>query len=181
MAKTLITWPHGSTDGEREAKRLQALYASGSVAKDGADLGSVPSGEYPMIIIVGHRSEIKNNSYEILESLGKGLKALGARYVVLAACSSGTAKSSGETLGDNELWEPAQVVANFSGATVAATSRGLYFTEVGESGAFGPNSDFGIGIKEPDSTKQLNSEGSLWKYFTKKDEVDDLADALKRI
>jgi hypothetical protein len=172
MSKTLITWPHGSTDGEREARNLQKLYPTVSDVIDGKDLGGVTSTAYQMLIVVGHREEIKPKA--TLEALGKCVKKLGAKYVVMANCESGTAEHHG-TLGDNELWEPAQVVANYTDAEVAATARELLFTEVGKGTAFQSSSQHGITTKEP------SPSAVLWKYFKKKDEVDDLADALSKL
>jgi hypothetical protein len=165
MAKTLITWPHGSTDGEREAKRLQALYPAVSEWVDGSALGNVTSKEFSLLIVVGHRDEIKG--VEILKSLAQCVTRLGIQRVVMANCESAVTKSGGTLSGENELWAPAQRLANDTNARVLATKRDLLFDEVGKGTAFARG--------ELDGISPINPSGSdLWKEFAKQDGVDEI-------
>lgn len=174
MAKTLITWPSGSTDGEREAKRLQALYSTVSNWVDGSRLGEAPSTGFSLLIVVGHREEIE--PLDTLKGLAACIKKIGIKRVVMANCNSGQAKTGGSTLSDfNELWEPAQRIANDTGAEVAATTRVLLFTEVGQGTGFKADSTDGITFKNPDSG------AALWKVFKKQSDEDELAAGLKRL
>jgi hypothetical protein len=171
MAKTLITWPGGSTDGEREAKALQALYPDVSHWVDGAALGNVTGTDYRMLIVVGHREEIE--ALAVLNALIACVKKLGATHVVMANCNSGQTKTGGTLSDFNELWSPAQRVANDTGAAVAATTRVLLFTEVGKGTAFGEG-DSGITPINPDGE-------TLWKEFRKQDPVDEITEGISHL
>jgi hypothetical protein len=165
MAKTLITWPSGSADGEREAKRLQALYPSVSNWVDGSALGNVTSKEFSLLIVVGHRDEIK--ALQTLEALAHHITRLGVPRVVMANCESAVTQSGGTLSDTNEMWSPAQRLANKTGARVKATNRDLLFDEVGKSTAFAGGGTDGI--------SPINPSGSdLWKEFAKQDGVDEI-------
>lgn len=171
MAKTLITWPNGSTDGEREAKALQALYPTVSHWVDGSALGTVSGTDYRMLIVVGHREEIE--AQPVLKALAECIKALGATHVVMANCNSGQTKTGGTLSDFNELWSPAQRVANATGAAVAATTRVLLFTEVGKGTAFGQGDD-GITPINPDGE-------TLWKEFRKQSDIDEITEGMSNL
>lgn len=173
MAKALITWPPGSTDGEREGKNLRELYKTTSEWVQGANLGDVTAREFSILIVVGHREEIEATG--VLKSLAACVTKLGIKWVVMANCNSGMVRSGGSALSDfNELWAPAQRLANDTGAKVAATKRVLTFDEVGKSQAFKSSVAHGI---EP-----ANPSGSdLWAEFSKQDPVDEITDGLSRV
>lgn len=174
MAKTLITWPSGSTDGEREAKRLQALYSTVSTWVDGSGLGGVPAtAGFSLLIVVGHREEIEPTA--TLKGLGDCVKHLGIKLVVMANCNSGQTKSGGTLSDFNELWGPAQRVANYTGAEVAATTRVLLFDEVGKGYAFQGHDTHGITVKNPDTG------AALWKVFTKQSDIDEITEGVKNL
>jgi hypothetical protein len=173
MSKTLITWPPGSADGEREAKRLQALYPSRSNWVDGSDLGSVNSADFKMLIVVGHREEIQ--AIEVLKSLAACSAKVGAQYIIMANCNSGQTQKGGTLSDANELWSPAQRLANETGARVAATTRELLFTEVGQGTAFQASVEHGITTKEP------NTGATLWRYLSKQDPVDEITEGLSNL
>lgn len=165
MSKTLITWPHGSTDGEREGKRLQALYPGVSLWADGASLGGVTSKDISLLVVVGHRDEIKG--LDTLKALSQCVTHLGVHYVTMANCESAVAKSGGTLSDQNELWSPAQRLANDTGAAVLATTRDLLFDEVGKGLAFAGSSSHGLSPINP-------SGQTLWKEFRKQDPVDEI-------
>jgi hypothetical protein len=170
MAKALITWPIGSADGAREAKRLQALHSTASDCVDGGDLGKVTPKAYATLIVVGHRSEIA--TLTVLENLAVCVSKLGVAYLVLANCSSGTAKTEGALSDFNELWSPAQRLANATGVPVAATTRVLTFDEVGKGTKFGVHRDWGV---VPADEKN----GTLWTVFTKQKPIDELISGIQ--
>lgn len=164
MSKTLITWPPGSADGEREANRLHALYADVSDAIAGSHLPADNPGTYSTLIVVGHRSEIQ--AIDTLKSLARGVKSLGISRVVMANCNSAV-RTDGPPLGDNELWSPAQRLANASRAVVAATTRELGFAEVGESLAFARDAEHGIA-----------PVGDLWRQVDPQSDIDEITEGL---
>lgn len=175
MSKTLITWPHGSTDGEREAKRLQALYPSVSNWVDGSLLDGVTSKEFSLLIVVGHREEIE--AVPVLKALAGCVTKLGIKLVVMANCNSAQQRTGGTLSDFNELWAPGQRLANDTGAEVAATKRILLFDEVGQGGAgsaFKADATHGI--------TPVNPPGSdLWVSFKKQDPVDEITDGVSRL
>jgi hypothetical protein len=175
MSKTLITWPHGSTDGEREAKRLQALYPTASAWVDGSGLGGVTSKDFSLLIVVGHREEIESTT--VLKALADCVTKLGVRLVVMANCNSAQVRTGGTLSDFNELWAPGQRLANDTGAEVAATKRVLLFDEVGKAGtasAFSADSTHGIVPTNP-------AGSDLWMKFTKQDPVDEITDGISRL
>jgi hypothetical protein len=172
MSKTLITWPPGSVDGKREAGRLHALYPAVSKAVDGSVLGSETSKDFSLLVVVGHRAEIK--SVEVLKSLAQCINLLGIRYVVMANCESAVAKTGGTLSDTNELWAPAQRVANDTGAAVLATTRDLLFDEVGQGKAFAGSADRGLTPVNPPGA-------TLWKEFRKQDPVDEITEGVSHL
>jgi hypothetical protein len=166
MAKTLITWPQGSADGEREGKRLQALCPEASNWVDGASLGALTSKDFSLLIVVGHRDEIKG--LDTLKALTQCINSLGIRFVAMANCESALAESGGTLSDKNELWSPAQRLANDTGAAVLATVRELLFDEVGKGSVFAISSTHGLMPIDP-------SDAPLWKEFRKQDPVDQVA------
>src|SRR3954465_15823041 len=102
MSKTLIAWPLGSVDGEREARRLQALYATVSDCVDGSGLATYPAGQHSRLIVVGHREEIEK--LDTLKALVACVRSLGVTTVVMANCNSGQYKSGAALSDGNELW-----------------------------------------------------------------------------
>jgi hypothetical protein len=172
MAKTLITWPPGSVDGKREAERLHALYPAVSKAVDGAALGSETSKDFSLLVVVGHRDEIK--AVDVLKSLARCVNALGIRYVTLANCESAVAKTGGALSDTNEMWAPGQRVANDTGAAVLATTRDLLFDEVGQGRVFAGSVD-----RAP---TPINPSGeTLWKEFRKQDPVDEITEGVSHL
>jgi hypothetical protein len=168
---TVITWPAGSVDGEREARRLQQLYASVSTCLAGDELGRAPKG-YSLLIVVGHRDEIQG--VETLKALGACVKNLGIKLLVMANCNSAD-RASGGTLSDcNELWSPAQRLADDTGAEVAATTRELLFSEVGEGTAFKGDATHGIVPANPGGD-------ALWKVAKPKDGVEQITEGIKNL
>ncbi|HVI56320.1 MAG TPA: hypothetical protein VM621_14860 [Luteibacter sp.] len=172
MAKTLITWPHGSTDGEREAKRLQALYPAASNWVDGSSLAGVTSKDFSLLIVVGHREEIE--AVDTLKALAACVTQLGIKWVVMANCNSAQTRTGGTLSDFNELWAPGQRLANDTGARVAATKRVLLFDEVGKGTAFKADATHGIVPTNP-------SGSDLWKEFTKQDDVDEITEGVSRL
>jgi hypothetical protein len=175
MSKTLITWPHGSVDGEREAKRLQALYPSASGWVDGSDLGGITSKDFSLLIVVGHREEIEATS--VLKALAECVTKLGIKFVVMANCNSAQVRTGGTLSDFNELWARGQRLANDTGADVAATKRVLFFDEVGKAGAgsaFKADATHGIVPTNP-------AGSDLWVKFTKQDPVDEITDGVSRL
>jgi hypothetical protein len=172
MSKTLITWPPGSVDGKREAERLHAIYPAASKAVDGAVLGNETSKDFSLLVVVGHRSEIK--AVETLKSLATCINSLGIRYVALANCESAVAKTGGTLSDTNELWAPAQRLANDTGAAVLGTTRDLSFDEVGQGKAFGGTQDRGF--------TPINPTGeTLWKEFRKQEPVDEITEGVSHL
>lgn len=175
MSKTLITWPHGSVDGEREAKRLQALHPSASAWVDGSNLGGVTSKDFSLLIVVGHREEIEATT--VLKALADCVTKLGITLVVMANCNSGQVKTGGTLSDFNELWAPGQRLANDTGAEVAATKRVLLFDEVGQGGtgsAFKADATHGIVPTNPPGS-------DLWVKFTKQDPVDEITEGVSHL
>jgi len=172
MSKTLITWPPGSVDGKREAERLHALYPAVSKAVDGSVLGGETSKDFSLLVVVGHRDEIK--PVDILKSLAQCINSLGIRYVAMANCESAVAKTDGTLSDTNELWAPAQRVANATGAAVLATTRDLLFDEVGQGTAFMGHAD-----RAP---TPINPSGeTLWKEFRRQEGVEEITDGISHL
>ena len=94
--------------------------------------------------------------------------------VVMANCNSGQYKSGAALSDGNELWEPAQRVANDTNTEVAATLCVLLFDEVGKGYGFGPSDTDGISPINPDGK-------TLWKSFKKQDDVDEITDGIGRL
>ncbi len=170
MSKTLITWPHGSADGEREARKLHKLYEPVSHCVDGAALGGETSKDFGMLIVVGHRDEIE--AKDTLKALAGCVTSLGIHFVILANCHSGATKTGGTLSDHNELWSPAQRLANATGAAVLATTRVLTFDEVGQGYGF-TGDDHGITGINPS-----NNPSPLWREYRKQDDVDEITQGI---
>ncbi|WP_295973024.1 hypothetical protein [uncultured Xanthomonas sp.] len=170
---TLITWiPDSANDGEREAKRLNARFSAYSNVIDGRKLTSSALDGYMSLIVVGHRSELLKSG--VLGSLTTLVRGSQCPWVVLANCASGTATQQG-TLGDNELWEPAQKLANDLKIRVSGTTRALTFDEVGQGTAFA--------LARGEVLIRSNPPGTsgLWKDFHPQDGIEQITQGLRNL
>lgn len=142
MAKTLITWLHQSVDGERAARALHEAHAAVSSFVEPSALPTFDGEGHELLLAFGHRNEFERN--EALRPLTEGIAKLGIPYVALVHAES---------------WEPAQRVADDTGAAVLTSTRELTFN------------DLKLAFREGDhGVDPTNPEGQqLWKEYRKND------------
>jgi len=169
----LITWIPNSSDGMREAKKLNKLFDKYSVIKDPGKLSKADLGNYMSVIIIGHRGEFTANHNYYLESLAALATGSGCGWIVLANCSSAVAAKS-RTLEVNELWAPGQKLANRLKIKVSATKRDLGFDEVGKGLAFA--------LTLGEVLTRSNPPGSeLWHDFGPQTALEEITEGLSNI
>lgn len=162
---SLITWVPGSEDGRREARRLQRLFSAYSDIRAPGKISPGELGYYMNLIVVGHRSEISQQL--MVESLVRLVGGSGCPWLILANCHSGVAHREG-TLGNNELLDPAQALANRLRIRVSGTGRVLTFDEVGRGTAFA------LALGEILIRSNPPGGGELWRDFEPQSGLDQL-------
>jgi len=167
----VITWIPNSGDGMREARRLNARFRNYSVLRAPDKLTTSELSEYMSLIVVGHRGEFGDATQQSLANL---LHGSDCHWVVLANCSSGVATSVG-ALGDNELWSPAQRLANALRIKVSGTARALTFDEVGLGLAFA------LTLGEVLIRSNPPSAAHLWRDYEAQSEVDEVAEGISHL
>jgi hypothetical protein len=169
---TLLTWIPDSADGEREVRKLHARYAGYSTLVNSAQVTAADLDKHSLFVVVGHRSEITQTN--TFHSLAELVRQSTCQWVVLANCSTGVATRQ-ETLGDNELSSPGQILANRLRIRVSGTSRPLTFDEVGMGLAFTlVHGEFLIRANPPDGSK-------LWIDFEPQDAVMEIDEAIRNL
>jgi hypothetical protein len=172
---TLITWIPGSVDGKHEATRLHFRFRAYSNLKMPNELNKNELGNYPNLIVVGHRSEF---DYTQQEQLTQSLKGSACKEVVLACCDSVVPVYEGP-LRNNEYLSPAQALANRLNIQVWGTLRPLTFDEVGLGLAFAAT--FGAKITVARSPSDVLFPSPLWHACRPQSDVDELTDAMSRL
>lgn len=169
---TLITWIPGSADGRREARRLHDRFRRYSAIRMPERLTRAEIGDYMLLIVVGHREEFAIG--DVQESLVRLLDGSGCHWVVLANCSSGLAAYLGP-LEHNELWSPAQRLANRLKIKVSGTSRALTFDEVGMGYAFA------LAVGEVLIRSNPIGAPGLWRDYEPQEPIDEITEGIGRL
>ena len=169
---TLITWVPGSGDGMREARRLHARFRNYSVLKAPDRLSGSFMDDFMSVIVVVHRSEMTRK--DVIESALRLFSQTQCSWIVLAICSGGQASRSG-SLGSNELWSPAQYLANRLNKKVSSTTRTLTFDEVGQGLAFA------LTLGEVLIRSNYSGGGNLWVDYTRQSGLDEITEGLSNL
>lgn len=170
---SLITWVPNSIDGKREAKKLNNRFHMYSVIKAPESLNKMDVDCHSCMIVVGHRGEFTANNNQLFNSLNHLVSMSSCRWIILANCDSGVNYRSG-TLTNNELWSPAQRLANMSKKLVSGTKRPLTFDEVGKGLAFA--------LVNKEMLIRSNPKGSdLWVDFSPISDVDLITEGLMNL
>ncbi|AXE34811.1 hypothetical protein [Chromobacterium phragmitis] len=168
---TLLTWVPQSGDGEREARKLHGIASDYCTLEQPGKLTTDQLSRHAVLIIVGHRQEFTSSLYESLKGL---LSHASCGWLTLAMCSSAVAEYHGP-LRDNELWSPAQRLANELRIKVSGTRRELGFDEVGRGYAFALAGGEILMRSDP-----LDSPG-LWQDCVEQDDVEMITEGLANL
>jgi len=171
---TAIAWIKGSTDGEREARSLSKLYSKNAkLIGDTSALTADHFTKYASVIVVGHRSELRDQRIidDVLKPRAKASKC----WIVLACCETAKVETSKDTLGDNELWTPAEKLAQELGLRVSGTTKELTFDEVGKGLAFA------LALGEWLIRSNPSTRPGLWKDIDPVDDVDFITKGLQNL
>lgn len=154
--KTLITWPHDSTEGQRAGTRLHEKFPGGSIGVSAGHIEELERERFELLIVVGHHHEITVKA--TLDALIYSANVREIPYVALVDIGhAGEEHESGKSAESTALWDAAQHFADEMGAAVLAPMREFSFDDVAEARVFAGN-ETGI--------KPINPGGiQVWKEF----------------
>jgi hypothetical protein len=165
--KTLITWPRGSADGEREGQRMHATYPMNSNWIQGEHLSYARDTGIELLVVLGVAGSIIEKS--MLDGLTEAIRRLKIPRVTLAECDAAASSGSAASHASEVLFPAGQHIADVTGAEVLTTTRALHPGEAGDLKAFA-GSEHGFTPINP------NGE-SVWKEFRRSDAVGEASGA----
>jgi hypothetical protein len=157
--KTLITWPEGAADGEREGRAMHATYPMGANWIRGEHLEYAHDTGIELLIVLGPAEAIRTAA--MLDAIANTIRRLEIKYATLAECGGTPATAPA-------LDAAAQQVADATGADVLASQRALHREEASALKAFA-GSEHGFSPINPDG------DARLWKEFRRGERAEEPA------